>query len=315
MATGGFKSTAATDFLEEWKAKREKMRAKMLGDIAAATGAPLGSSGSAHAAGTGTGTGRQAAAAAAAAQGTELTNNGNPERSASSGNCLPSSYSVARSSSGTTLRRAEEETHHQQHHQHQHQHPAAAAAPHPSPAAAPCAAAASHPKKAPPHADKAPCASPDPAGPAGPGSPAGPMACNDSDKESPSPGKGKEKKSSGPSARKGKGQIEKRKLREKRRSTGVVSMPSNEEHVASLMLFCHLLPFGLQNRVRVKAPSRSEKEEPSGPGGRAPPLGPRGTLTNVGVIVVAVQFESRSVLSGSLGGKEQDVEQRRKTTV
>ncbi|AWO98210.1 putative PRKC apoptosis WT1 regulator protein-like [Scophthalmus maximus] len=54
------------------------------------------------------------------------------------------------------------------------------------------------------------------------------MACNDSDKESPSPGKGKEKKSSGPSARKGKGQIEKRKLREKRRSTGVVSMPSNE---------------------------------------------------------------------------------------
>uniref|UniRef100_A0A8D3DR49 PRKC apoptosis WT1 regulator protein n=1 Tax=Scophthalmus maximus TaxID=52904 RepID=A0A8D3DR49_SCOMX len=225
MATGGFKSTAATDFLEEWKAKREKMRAKMLGDIAAATGAPLGSSGSAHAAGTGTGTGRQAAAAAAAAQGTELTNNGNPERSASSGNCLPSSYSVARSSSGTTLRRAEEETHHQQHHQHQHP---AAAAPHPSPAAAPCAAAASHPKKAPPHADKAPCASPDPAGPGSPGSPAGPMACNDSDKESPSPGKGKEKKSSGPSARKGKGQIEKRKLREKRRSTGVVSMPSNE---------------------------------------------------------------------------------------
>lgn len=54
------------------------------------------------------------------------------------------------------------------------------------------------------------------------------MACNDSDKESPSPSKGREKKSSGPSARKGKGQIEKRKLREKRRSTGVVSIPSNE---------------------------------------------------------------------------------------
>ncbi|NXP06942.1 PAWR protein, partial [Thinocorus orbignyianus] len=38
-------------------------------------------------------------------------------------------------------------------------------------------------------------------------------------------GKGK---SSGPSARKGKGQIEKRKLREKRRSTGVVNIPAAE---------------------------------------------------------------------------------------
>uniref|UniRef100_A0A8C4MST0 Pro-apoptotic WT1 regulator n=1 Tax=Equus asinus asinus TaxID=83772 RepID=A0A8C4MST0_EQUAS len=35
-------------------------------------------------------------------------------------------------------------------------------------------------------------------------------------------------KSSGPSARKGKGQIEKRKLREKRRSTGVVNIPAAE---------------------------------------------------------------------------------------
>nr|XP_061809070.1 PRKC apoptosis WT1 regulator protein [Nerophis lumbriciformis] len=112
MATGGFKSSATTDFLEEWKAKREKMRAKMLGDIAAATGA--GSSGNCHTA---------------------------------------------------------EEPH--------------------------------NPKSESPER----------------GSPT----------ESPSPsGKSKEKKSSGPSARKGKGQIEKRKLREKRRSTGVVSMPSNE---------------------------------------------------------------------------------------
>ncbi|XP_053908580.1 PRKC apoptosis WT1 regulator protein [Cuculus canorus] len=39
------------------------------------------------------------------------------------------------------------------------------------------------------------------------------------------PAKGK---SSGPSARKGKGQIEKRKLREKRRSTGVVNIPAAE---------------------------------------------------------------------------------------
>ncbi|NXF86962.1 PAWR protein, partial [Eubucco bourcierii] len=35
-------------------------------------------------------------------------------------------------------------------------------------------------------------------------------------------------KNSGPSARKGKGQIEKRKLREKRRSTGVVNIPAAE---------------------------------------------------------------------------------------
>ncbi|XP_053270543.1 PRKC apoptosis WT1 regulator protein isoform X2 [Pleuronectes platessa] len=187
MATGGFKPNA-TDFLEEWKAKREKMRAKMLGDIAAATGAPLGS-----------GPGNNGRLAAGAVPGTELTNHGNPERSASSGNCLPSSYSVARSSSGSALRRPEEDAVHL-----------------PAP---PASAAASHLKKAPPQPEPAPCASPD-------SSPA--MACNDSDKESPSPGKGKEKKSSGPSARKGKGQIEKRKLREKRRSTGVVSMPSTE---------------------------------------------------------------------------------------
>ncbi|XP_023808105.1 PRKC apoptosis WT1 regulator protein [Oryzias latipes] len=168
MATGGFKPNATTDFLEEWKAKREKMRAKMLGDIAAATGA----NNSRHASPAGD----------------------SPERGASAGNCHPSPCAVVRSSSGGALRRAEEEAAH---------HPV-------SPE--------SSPRKATPQADKAPCASPD----------SSPMACNDADKESPSPGKGKEKKSSGPSARKGKGQIEKRKLREKRRSTGVVSIPSNE---------------------------------------------------------------------------------------
>ncbi|XP_041833281.1 PRKC apoptosis WT1 regulator protein [Melanotaenia boesemani] len=159
MAAGGFKSNATKDFLEEWKAKREKMRAKMLGDIAAATGTPLSSS--------------------------------------APGNCHPSSYSVARSSSGSALKRPEEEAH----------HPAAAAA-----------TPVSNLKKAPPQSEKTPSSSPD----------SSPMAGNDSDKESPSPGKGKEKKSAGPSARKGKGQIEKRKLREKRRSTGVVNIPSNE---------------------------------------------------------------------------------------
>ncbi|KAL0195892.1 hypothetical protein M9458_009464, partial [Cirrhinus mrigala] len=132
----------------EWKAKREKMRAKMLGDIAAATG-----------------------------RATELNNNG------SSVNCVSSSssYPVARSSSSTALK--------------------------------------DEPKKPEPPGEnlkKTPEKSSSPAG------------VDDSDKESPTHSKSKEKKSSGPSARKGKGQIEKRKLREKRRSTGVVSIPSNE---------------------------------------------------------------------------------------
>lgn len=194
MATGGFKSNATTDFLEEWKAKREKMRAKMLGDIAAATGAPMGAG---NPNSTGSNSNRHAAP-----PGTDFTNNGGPDRSASAGNFLPSSYTVARSSSGTALKRPEEETHHPA-------HPASPTAVTPP---------GSNLKKATPQTETAQCASPD----------SSLMACNDSDKGSPSPGKVKEKNSSGPSARKGKGQIEKRKLREKRRSTGVVSIPSNE---------------------------------------------------------------------------------------
>ncbi|KAM3587790.1 uncharacterized protein V6R79_013957 [Siganus canaliculatus] len=183
MATGGFKANATTDFLEEWKAKREKMRAKMLGDIAAASG------------GSNSGSNRQHAAPGAS----DFTNNGNPDRSASTGNCLPSPYSVVRSSSGTALKRPEEDAHYVAH------------------AAAPTLTPASNLKKA--AAPQVECASPDPSA----------AARNDSDKESPSPSsKAKDKSSSGPSARKGKGQIEKRKLREKRRSTGVVSIPSNE---------------------------------------------------------------------------------------
>ncbi|KAM6961791.1 PRKC apoptosis WT1 regulator protein [Tautogolabrus adspersus] len=186
MATGGFKPNATTDFLEEWKAKREKMRAKMLGDIAAATGAPLGASN----------TNSSNSSRHAAPSGNELTNN--LERTASAGNFHPSSPLV-RSSSGTALKRPDEETH----------HPAAAAAVTPG----------SNLKKAPPQQmETVQCGSPD----------SSPMACHNSDKESPSPSKVKDKNSSGPSARKGKGQIEKRKLREKRRSTGVVSIPSNE---------------------------------------------------------------------------------------
>ncbi|XP_029968889.1 PRKC apoptosis WT1 regulator protein [Salarias fasciatus] len=164
MATGGFKSNATTDFLEEWKAKREKMRAKMLGDIAAATGAPLGAASSNSSSNI-----RHAAPPPASPP-----SPGSEPPYASSGSCHPS---VSRSSSGSALSQ-----------------PAPAQNPNQGQTELDCS----------------------------------PMACNDSDKESPSPGKGKEKKSGGPSARKGKGQIEKRKLREKRRSTGVVSIPSNE---------------------------------------------------------------------------------------
>ncbi|XP_043964600.1 PRKC apoptosis WT1 regulator protein [Gambusia affinis] len=192
MATGGFKSNAPADFLEEWKAKREKMRAKMLGDIAKATGVPLSPASSTSNSRLG------------APPGTELCTN--PDRSASAGNCRTSSSSpVARSPSDGSLNRPEEEAH----------QPAAPAATTPT-------AQGSNLKKAPPQMEKTRCASPDSSSM---------MACNnDSDKDSPSPSpsKGKEKKNSGPSARKGKGQIEKRKLREKRRSTGVVSIPSNE---------------------------------------------------------------------------------------
>lgn len=177
MASGGFKPNAATDFLEEWKAKREKMRAKMLGDIAAITSANSITTSS------------SSAKVPETRSVPDLNNsNGNPERSGS----MP--HTMARSASSSALpRRADEEV---------HVHAVQPQPPTPVPRG-------SDTKKS---TEK--LVEPDSASP-----------CPDSDLESP---KGKEKKSSGPSARKGKGQIEKRKLREKRRSTGVVSIPSNE---------------------------------------------------------------------------------------
>lgn len=177
MASGGFKSNAATDFLEEWKAKREKMRAKMLGDIAAITSANVIT------------TGTSSTKAPETRSVPDLNNsNGNPERSGS----VP--LTVARSASSSALiRKADEEP---------NVYTALAQASTP-------AARGSDSKKS---TEKLP-------------EPGSASLCPDSDLESP---KGKEKKSSGPSARKGKGQIEKRKLREKRRSTGVVSIPSSE---------------------------------------------------------------------------------------
>ncbi|CAL8242183.1 unnamed protein product [Merluccius merluccius] len=197
MATGGFKPNATTDFLEEWKAKREKMRAKMLGDIAAATGACAGNAAAATGAPSGapmgvanTNTNGNKSGPSAELHHHNNNNNGNPGSS-----CPP----IARSLSSSALKKGPEEEGH--------------------PAGGHLKKTLEKEREKEKCAPCAPCASLD----------SSPSAGLDSDPmESPSPAKGKEKRGAGPSARKGKGQIEKRKLREKRRSTGVVSLPSNE---------------------------------------------------------------------------------------
>lgn len=179
MATGGYRASgglggSTTDFLEEWKAKREKMRAKQNPPGSAAPGG--GSSDAAGKPPVG------ALATSAAAATSELNNNlpGGSAAPAAPGpggvNCAVGSAGLSRAAPGP--RRAEEES--------------------PGPSAVPAAPAAA-------------AGAPQPRG----------------DEEEPdgAPEKGK---SSGPSARKGKGQIEKRKLREKRRSTGVVNIPAAE---------------------------------------------------------------------------------------
>ncbi|XP_040837169.1 PRKC apoptosis WT1 regulator protein [Ochotona curzoniae] len=171
MATGGYRTGgglgggSTTDFLEEWKAKREKMRAKQN-----PPGPLVPGGGSGDAAGKPP-TGTLATSVVAAATG-ELNNNNNvvlvPGGSAAPAAPGPSGPAI-RATPGS--RRPEDEP--------------------PGPSAVPASAA----------------------GASGEEEPDGALE------------KGK---SSGPSARKGKGQIEKRKLREKRRSTGVVNIPAAE---------------------------------------------------------------------------------------
>ncbi|XP_065599311.1 PRKC apoptosis WT1 regulator protein [Cyrtonyx montezumae] len=163
MATGGYRSAggSTTDFLEEWKAKREKMRAKQ---------APTG-----------------------------------PGTAAAMSEVRPAAAGPAPA-----------EPHHHQHH---------------LPAALP-------PERgAPPAGGAANCLGPGRAAPGKEPPPQGHAAGREPASTPPAavPGtpEGEDKpaakgKSSGPSARKGKGQIEKRKLREKRRSTGVVNIPAAE---------------------------------------------------------------------------------------
>ncbi|XP_069760469.1 PRKC apoptosis WT1 regulator protein isoform X2 [Narcine bancroftii] len=152
MASGGYRPPGnTTDFLEEWKAKREKMRAR----FAAATGSNNAAD-----------PGPAPTPVPAPAPAGELNHGGGGVRAPA-----------------PVPRRGDEEGR--------------------SDGAA-RTSAADGVEAEPPPATPSPAASP-----------------------APCP-KNKEKKSSGPSARKGKGQIEKRKLREKRRSTGVVNIPSTE---------------------------------------------------------------------------------------
>lgn len=166
MATGGYRSggsTTTTDFLEEWKAKREKMRAKQ-------NPAGPGSSG------------------------------GDPAAKSPAGSLTPTAVA------GTS------ELNHG---------PAGAAAPAaPGPGALNCAHGSSALPRAAPGSRRAEDECPSAAAAAG-----APGSRGDEEEPDSAPEKGR---SSGPSARKGKGQIEKRKLREKRRSTGVVNIPAAE---------------------------------------------------------------------------------------
>ncbi|KAL1775366.1 PRKC apoptosis WT1 regulator protein [Sigmodon hispidus] len=166
MATGGYRSGggSTTDFLEEWKAKREKMRAKQ------------------NPAGPGSGS-------------------GDPIAKSSAGQLSP-----------TTATGVTTELNHG---------PAGAAAPAaPGPTALNCALGPSALPRAPPGPRR-----PEDECSTSPAAAGVPASRGDEEEPDSAPEKGR---SSGPSARKGKGQIEKRKLREKRRSTGVVNIPAAE---------------------------------------------------------------------------------------
>ncbi|KAF6120845.1 pro-apoptotic WT1 regulator [Phyllostomus discolor] len=177
MATGGYRTSSSsgggggggstTDFLEEWKAKREKLRAKQntpgpaaqgVGTCETAGKPPPGSLGT-----------------SGAATANELNNNlpGSAAAPATPGGVNYTVAPAVLSRAAPGPRRPEDET----------------------PAGAACTSSGA------------------------------PPAGGDEEEGDGAREKGK---SSGPSARKGKGQIEKRKLREKRRSTGVVNIPAAE---------------------------------------------------------------------------------------
>ncbi|XP_048215046.1 PRKC apoptosis WT1 regulator protein [Perognathus longimembris pacificus] len=176
MATGGYRTGgglggSTTDFLEEWKAKREKMRAKQ---NPSGSAAPTG------------GSGDPAGKSSIGAQGT----------SAIAGAANELNNNLPGGSAAPVL---------------------------PGPGGVNCAVASSAAlARAGPPGPRRPEDEPPAAAAASPG-----ITTARGEEEDPdgAPEKGR---SSGPSARKGKGQIEKRKLREKRRSTGVVNIPASE---------------------------------------------------------------------------------------
>ncbi|XP_036617151.1 PRKC apoptosis WT1 regulator protein [Trichosurus vulpecula] len=213
MATGGYRTgggtggtgSTTTDFLEEWKAKREKMRAKqspqglttvpasaVAGGVAATTAAGLGSDGVGKLLAGALGVTPSSTSPAPPVK--ELHSKrppGAPAPAAPAPGGMNHPLSVA----GMALARAPSE-------------PRRAEDELPSTSAAP------------PSLSHGPVAGGRAVLESGVQPPLGEREEQDSAKE-----KGK---SSGPSARKGKGQIEKRKLREKRRSTGVVNIPAAE---------------------------------------------------------------------------------------
>ncbi|XP_048463427.1 PRKC apoptosis WT1 regulator protein [Rhincodon typus] len=170
MASGGYRPPGnTTDFLEEWKAKREKMRAR----FAAATGANSAE----------IGPNRNGAPPAPPPAELSNNNNGGGERERAATRTAAPLNKRPADEDGTGATKGSE-----------------SAARNPLP-------------------DEVDAENP----------PVTTAAAAASSSSPPASSKSKEKgKSSGPSARKGKAQIEKRKLREKRRSTGVVNIPSTE---------------------------------------------------------------------------------------
>lgn len=178
MASGGYRahnpsSSHTTDFLEEWKAKREKMRAKM-------HTAEMATAGTAGATNNSSKTS------------SEMNNNSSSSNNLSNISNISNSNSQA-SASATKVPAMSRTVEEQQ-----------------------VTAVVAQPKKT-----SAPLQDGITGGTTQEEPP--PPASQESSSKAKDKGK-----SFGPSARKGKGQIEKRKLREKRRSTGVVNIPSAE---------------------------------------------------------------------------------------
>ncbi|XP_043824837.1 PRKC apoptosis WT1 regulator protein [Dromiciops gliroides] len=216
MATGGYRtsgsgssggggtSATTTDFLEEWKAKREKMRAKQNPQGLIIAPVVMGGVGGVGSDGVGKlpagGLGAPTSSPSSATLANELNNNHPPSALAPAAPAPGGVNYTLTSTSGSAAARAppdsrkpEEEL--------------------PSTSSAGVAPAAPSSSQGTPSGTRT-------TSDAGVQSALGDREDRDSAKE-----KGK---STGPSARKGKGQIEKRKLREKRRSTGVVNIPAAE---------------------------------------------------------------------------------------